>query len=119
MESPYDEYGCCVSCGYTYCQVLNECIRLWETECSGHRRLTKMSDFTMEELMIFTVSILGALGGFMVVLQKSKCKSICWGCCVRDVDAVIAEEKLEMTGHTGETPRLIKLNEPPEPENNV
>ena len=33
MDSPYDEYGCCVSCGYTYCQVLNECIRLWETEC--------------------------------------------------------------------------------------
>tara|TARA_R110001606_G_scaffold4365_6_gene20368 strand:+ start:3359 stop:3595 length:237 start_codon:yes stop_codon:yes gene_type:complete len=62
----------------------------------------------MEELMIFTVSILGALGGFMVVLQKSKCKSICWGCCIRDVDAVIAEEKLELTGHTGLTPKPIK-----------
>ena len=67
--------------------------------------MTKMSDFTMEELMIFSVSILGALGGFMVVLQKSKCKSICWGCCIRDVDAVIAEERLEMTGSTGLTPR--------------
>ena len=87
--------------------------------------MTKMDDFTMEELMIFCVSILGALGGFMVVLQKSKCKSICWGCCVRDVDAVIAEEKLEMTGHTGETPRRSErlaekdliLNEPEsEPE---
>jgi hypothetical protein len=71
--------------------------------------MTKMDDFTMEELMIFTVSILGALGGFMVVLQKSKCKSICWGCCIRDVDAVLAEEKLEITGHTGTTPRIPSL----------
>ena len=70
-----------------------------------------MDDFTMEELMIFTVSILGALGGFMVVLQKSKCKSICWGCCIRDVDAVIAEEKLEITGHSGTTPRRPSLAE--------
>ena len=73
--------------------------------------MTKMADFTMEELMIFTVSILGALGGFMVVLQKSKCKSICWGCCIRDVDAVIAEEKLEITGHSGTTPRRPSLAE--------
>ena len=82
-----------------------------------------MSDFTMEELMIFTVSILGALGGFMVVLQKSKCKSICWGCCIRDVDAVIQEEKLELTGHSGTTPRIstdnLKLEKEPEPENNI
>lgn len=70
-----------------------------------------MDDFTMEELMIFTVSILGALGGFMVVLQKSKCKSICWGCCIRDVDAVLAEEKLEITGHSGTTPRRMSLAE--------
>ncbi len=67
--------------------------------------MTKMSDFTLEELMIFCVSILGALGGFMLILQKSKCESICWGCCKRDVSAVLAEEKLQMTGHTGETPR--------------
>jgi len=70
--------------------------------------MTKMSDFTMEELMIFCVSILGALGGFFLILQKSKCKSICWGCCVRDVDAVLAEEKLQMTGSTGLTPKPIK-----------
>jgi len=30
---PYDEYGCCVSCGYEYCETLLECIRPWETEC--------------------------------------------------------------------------------------
>ena len=70
-----------------------------------------MADFTMEELMIFCVSILGAVGGFMVVLQKSKCKSICWGCCIRDVDAVLAEEKLEITGHSGTTPRRLSIAE--------
>ena len=30
---PYDEYGCCVSCGYTYCDTLLECVRPWEIEC--------------------------------------------------------------------------------------
>ena len=73
--------------------------------------MTKMADFTMEELMLFCIGVLGALGGFMIILQKSKCESICWGCCKRDVSAVIQEEKLQMTGHTGETPRkpyLIK-----------
>ena len=86
-----------------------------------------MADFTLEELMIFCVSMLGALGGFMVILQKSKCESICWGCCKRDVQAVIAEERLQMTGATGTTPRKpflikegkdvdLKLETEPEPE---
>jgi len=88
--------------------------------------MTKLQDFTMEELMLFIIGVLGALGGFMLVLQKSKCESICWGCCKRDVKAVIEEERLQMTGHTGATPRkpfLIKENkeldlklEEPEPE---
>ncbi len=86
--------------------------------------MTKMSDFTMEELMLFIIGVTGAMGGLMLTLQKSKCESICWGMCKRNVDAVIQEEKLQMTGHTGGTPRkpyLIKegkeLNLEPETEN--
>ena len=79
-----------------------------------------MADFTMEELMLFVIGVLGALGGFMVILQKSKCESICWGCCKRDVKAVIAEERLQMTGSTGTTPRPLprdlKLETEPEPD---
>jgi len=37
VPSPYlggdKENGCCISCGYTYCETLLECIRIWETEC--------------------------------------------------------------------------------------
>ncbi len=33
--NPYDENGCCVSCGYTWCPDLQECIRLWETYCKS------------------------------------------------------------------------------------
>ena len=33
--NPYDQYGCCVSCGYTWCPDLNECIRVWETYCKS------------------------------------------------------------------------------------
>jgi len=67
--------------------------------------MTKMSDFTMEELMLFIIGVTGALGGLMLTLQNSKCKSICWGMCIRDIDAVVQTEKINMTGHTGETPR--------------
>ena len=35
IRSPYDEYGCCASCGYTWCEALNECIRVWETYCKS------------------------------------------------------------------------------------
>jgi len=71
--------------------------------------MTKMADFTMEELMLFVIGVLGALGGFMIILQKSKCESICWGCCKRNVEAVIAEERLQMTGTSGMTPRKPML----------
>jgi hypothetical protein len=35
VKSPYDQYGCCVSCGYTWCETLNECVRVWETYCKS------------------------------------------------------------------------------------
>ena len=28
-----DECGCCVSCGYSYCPSLDNCIRPWENYC--------------------------------------------------------------------------------------
>lgn len=33
VGSANDEKGCCISCGYTYCDTLLECIRVWETDC--------------------------------------------------------------------------------------
>lgn len=35
VKSPYDAYGCCISCGYSWCASLNECIRSWETYCES------------------------------------------------------------------------------------
>ena len=58
--------------------------------------MTKLENFTLEELMIFSVSILGAVGGLLTVIFKSKCKTIdcCCISCVRDVDAIIKEEQI-------------------------
>lgn len=78
--------------------------------------MTKMADFTMEELMLFVIGVLGALGGFMVILQKSKCESICWGCCKRDVKAVIEEEKLALGKIPTPRPQP-KVEKEPEVEN--
>ena len=35
VKSPYDPYGCCISCGYTCCETLQECVRVWETYCES------------------------------------------------------------------------------------
>ncbi len=37
-SSPFgrsDNNGCCISCGYTWCETLNECVRVWETYCES------------------------------------------------------------------------------------
>ena len=82
---------------------------------------TRMDNFNINELMLFIVGVLGALGGLCVIIQKSKCKkiSICGMGCERDVSAVIQEEKLQMTGHTGLTPKksLAELNKEVKQEN--
>ena len=73
--------------------------------------MTKLQDFTLEELMIFSVAVFGGFGACITIILKtcfrSKCKTINLCClkCERDVKSVIEEEKLELTGHSGNTPR--------------
>jgi hypothetical protein len=49
-----------------------------------------MEEFTITELSYATISILGALGGILLIVWKSRCKTLeCgWGCvkCDRVVD---------------------------------
>jgi len=81
-----------------------------------------MADFNMSELGVFIGICSSAFVGVIIASQKSKCSKIgCCGCQIeRDVAAVIAEEKLQMTGKTGLTPKVkekeIKLELEPEPE---
>ena len=77
--------------------------------------MTKLHDFTMEEMMIFSISVLGALGTCSALILKqlfrSKCKTINCLCfkCVRDTELVYKEEKLEL-GKT-ESKEKEKINE--------
>lgn len=70
--------------------------------------MTKLQDFTLEELMIFCATILASCGVLLKVIFTSKCEEIACGCCKvrRNVEAVLQRERLEKTGHTGTTPRL-------------
>lgn len=83
--------------------------------------MTKLHDFTMEEMMIFSISVLGALGTCTALILKqlfrSKCKTINCLCfkCIRDTDLVYKEEKLELG--TTESKEKINENNEPEPEN--
>ena len=64
-----------------------------------------MDQFNMSELGVFVGICSSACIGILIATQKSKCSSICWGMCKRNVEAVVETEKLELTGHTGVTPR--------------
>ena len=64
-----------------------------------------MDQFNMSELGVFVGICSSACIGILIATQKSKCSSICWGMCKRNVEAVVETEKLELTGHTGSTPR--------------
>jgi len=70
-----------------------------------------LDSFNLAELGTFIGIVASALAGVLLATQKSKCQTCCWGCIKRDVSAVIAEERLEMTGHTGETPRVTKRDD--------
>ena len=35
VRNPYDENGCCISCGFSWCPDLNECVRVWEVYCKS------------------------------------------------------------------------------------
>lgn len=73
----------------------------------GHRILTTLEDFTLDQLMLFIGGVSTAAIGVILALQKSKCEEINFCClkCRRRVDLVLADEKLQMTGKTGLTPR--------------
>lgn len=80
--------------------------------------MTSMDSFSIDQLMLFIGGVLGSIGALLLVIQKSKCEEVNCCCikCKRNVKAIIEEERLKLTGHTGETPRL-ELKEPePEPE---
>ena len=59
--------------------------------------MTQLDDFNINELMLFIVGVLGAVGGLCVIIQKSKCKkvNICCLECVRDTDLILKQAKLE------------------------
>tara|TARA_R100000951_G_C2619451_1_gene173941 strand:- start:738 stop:989 length:252 start_codon:yes stop_codon:yes gene_type:complete len=79
--------------------------------------MTKLDEFNLSELGIFIGVCSSAMAALLLASQKSKCESICWGMCKRNVSAVIEEERLEMTGHTGSTPRLnLESKELAEPQ---
>lgn len=41
----------------------------------------QLEDFSLEQLSIFVVAILGACGGLCAIMIKSKCSEIQMGCC--------------------------------------
>tara|TARA_R110000851_G_scaffold239465_1_gene392170 strand:- start:532 stop:804 length:273 start_codon:yes stop_codon:yes gene_type:complete len=81
-----------------------------------------MNDYSIDQLMLFIGGVASSIVLILLACQKSKCEEIgCCGCKIkRNVEAVLAEEKLKLTGHTGTTPKIntkdLKL-ELKEPEN--
>ena len=46
--------------------------------------MTKLDNFNINELMLFIIGVMGALGGLCLIIQKSKCKTLDI-CCIKIV----------------------------------
>ena len=66
----------------------------------------QLDNYNLAELGTFIGIIGSVITGILFATQRSKCRKCCWGCIERDVNAVIKEEKIQMTGHSGDTPRV-------------
>lgn len=77
-----------------------------------------LESFNISELGIFIGVVSSACIGMILASQKSKCSSVCFGMCKRDVDAVVKSEKIQKTGHSGDTPKnkLDLVLKEPEPQ---
>lgn len=77
-----------------------------------------LESFNISELGIFIGVVSSACIGMILASQKSKCSSVCFGMCKRDVDAVVKSEKIQKNGHSGDTPKnkLDLVLKEPEPQ---
>ena len=75
-----------------------------------------MKEFNINELMLFIVGVVSALGGLCLIVQRSKCEDIdlCFLKCKRNVKAVIDSEKIKSGIAIPPTP--VPRASEPEPE---
>ncbi len=78
--------------------------------------MTKLEDFSLEQLSIFIVAVLGALSGCLVVCFKSKCDKISTPCLTihRNPEAITDPEVQKEVIR-----RDSMVNIEPESENNI
>lgn len=78
-----------------------------------------MEEYNINELMLFIVGVVSAVGGLLLIIQRSKCEEINCLCfkCKRNVKAVIDSEKMRLGMKLPTTPKP-KVNEP-EPEASI
>tara|TARA_R110000822_G_scaffold57122_1_gene143936 strand:- start:512 stop:745 length:234 start_codon:yes stop_codon:yes gene_type:complete len=74
-----------------------------------------MNDYSIDQMMLFIGGCASSIVLILLACQKSKCEEIgCCGCKIkRNVDAIIQEERLKLTGHTGASPRQPVLEDRP------
>ena len=77
----------------------------------------KLEDFSLEQLSIFIVAIMGACGGLLAILFRSKCSKIsfCGASIERDPEAITDPEiQKEVVRRNS-----VIINNEPEPEKNI
>jgi len=77
----------------------------------------KLEDFSLEQLSIFVVALMGGCGGLLAILFRSKCSKIsCCGASIeRDPEAITDPEiQKEIIRRNS-----VIINNEPEPEKNI
>mgnify|MGYP003628740462 CR=1 FL=1 len=54
--------------------------------------------YELAEIGNLVVVISGALGSLLLIVFKSRCKKVCWGCIVRDLQNTEDEEDVNASG---------------------
>lgn len=62
--------------------------------------MAQLQDFTIDQLAGSVALVVSSFGGFMLILFKSRCTSICCGLCVRDPLPVADDEEAQQNGAT-------------------
>ena len=73
-----------------------------------------MEEYNINELMLFIVGVVSAVGGLLLIIQRSKCeeiKCLCWQC-KRNIKAVIDSEKMRLGRPITPKPRIVNEPEP-------
>ncbi|HSB47118.1 MAG TPA: hypothetical protein VLD37_03825 [Candidatus Bilamarchaeum sp.] len=101
-----DEHGCKPSAGYTWCDILKQCVRNWETECKAPAYTVKPMNTSLGEILVDG-------NGFTLYkfTADSVNKSACSGTCQNNWPPLLVSDTIVIpTGMKGKMGAILRAD---------